>query len=274
MLWENLTVLDFEKSVEACDGVCILPIGVMEKHGNHLPLGTDMQIIRAVCEAAAKQEPVMLFPYYYMGQIAEARHFSGTIAPSHRLVMDSLLEMCDEIGRNGFKKILIMNGHGGNEFFLPFFAQQMPHLDRDYVVYTKFVAHATAGQYKKIAEKAGHEDMGDHAGILETALMMHLHPELVHMGEQSPDESEALGRLDDTKKTGLFSGYDWYADYPEHFAGDPTLATSELGEFILDIFVENTVKSIRAIKADDKSLQFASEYIEYGNKPRADRKFR
>ena len=260
MKWEELTAADFEAGIEKSGGVCILPIGVLEKHGDHLPLGTDMYIVTAIANKAAEQTSTIVFPYYFLGQIAEARHVKGTLAASHRLIMDALLEMCDEIHRNGFKKIFILNGHGGNEHFLPFFAQQFPGLSRPYAVYTRFAHNISDEQCKEILTRAGETDMGYHAGFSETALMMYLRAELVHLERQKVAESVSLDRLKGQEDAGLFTGFNWYAKYPHHFAGDPSRATPESGAFIFDILLENTVNAINAIKDDDVSLKLIDEY--------------
>ena len=272
MLWENLTVQQFAQAVKDT-GVCVLPIGVLEKHGNHLPLGTDMISSRGVCEAAAKKESAVVFPYYFMGQISEARHFPGTVAVSHQQMMENLLAMCDEIARNGLKKILIMSGHGGNNSFLPFFAQEFPRLDRDYCVYTGFIGNYSYAQRKQIMETANTNDLGQHAGISETSMIMHLRPELVHMDTQDPKEGASLDRLDNIEKHSLFTGFNWYAKYPAHFAGDPTGANPELGKMIFDMAVDNVAAAIKAIKEDNVSPQFIKEYVQYGNNPFSTPKF-
>ena len=269
MLWEELSTVNFEQAVKDCEGLCILPIGVVEKHGNHLPLGTDMISVRTVCTSAAEVEPAIVFPYYFLGQIAEARHYPGTISASHRLLMDNLLEMCDEIGRNGLKKILIMSGHGGNNHFLPFFAQEMPRLNRDYSVYAGFIGNITAKQEEELAAAAGTSNMGNHAGLSETSMMMYLRPDLVNMEAQDPKEGQGLNRLSKIHEAKLFTGFNWYASYPAHIAGDPSLATPELGEMIFCMATENTVEAIRAIKADDVSGRLQREFAGYGKKPDA-----
>ena len=260
MLWEELSVLEFEAGVKQSEGVCILPIGVIEKHGNHLPLGTDMYIVSAVAKRAAEMSPAVVFPYYFLGQIAEARHVIGTLAASHRLIMDALLEMCDEIYRNGFTKILILNGHGGNEAFLPFFAQQMPGLNRPYTVYTRFVNAISDEQLKEIQTRSGEFDMGNHAGFSETSLIMHLCPNLVHMQRHDATQVASLDRLKTLRDLDVFTGFNWYAEYPHHVAGAATLASPKHGKFIFDILCENTANVLNAIKADHESLALIEEF--------------
>jgi creatinine amidohydrolase len=260
MNWEDLSSAEFEAGVKKSEGVCVLPIAVLEKHGDHLPLGTDMFIVTETAKAAAALTPVMLFPYYFMGQISEARHVKGTIAPSHSLIMDALLEMCDEIHRNGFQKILILSGHGGNEHFLPFFAQMFTGINRPYAVYKYFVHNLTDEQVTSILSHCGADDLGEHAGFSETALIKHLRPDLVNMDKVKLEESKSLGRLDAVKKTGAYTGFDWYADYPHHFAGDPSHATAEHGKYIFNIIRDNVVNVLSEIKKDDVSPALIEEY--------------
>jgi creatinine amidohydrolase len=266
MLWEQLTTQQFE--IAAKHGVCVIPIGVLEKHGNHLPLGTDMYTSTAICKAAAEIEPAIVFPYYFFGQIAEAIHYPGTVAVSHQMMMDTLLTVCDEIGRNGIKKIMVLSGHGGNNHFLPFFAQEMPRLNRDYQVYTGNAVDLNETQRNEIKQIVGCDDLGQHAGLAETALMMYLQPELIHPDTQDPPEGKDQSRLADIKKEGLFTGFNWYASFPNHYAGDHSLATPELGKKIFTMVVENTVQKIKAVKADDESLVLVNEFAARGKSPK------
>jgi len=267
MLWEALTATQFEQVVADSQGVCILPIGVIEKHGSHLPLGTDMYAAREIAIAAAKQEKAIVFPYYFMGQIAEARHCPGTICLSHKLLMENLREICDEISRNGLKKILILNGHGGNNHFLPFFAQEQPRLDRDYSVYIRNAGRLSEEQHKALSQEFGTSQWGAHAGFAETAKLMHMSPELVHPAQQPMEEGDSLNRLPAMEEHGVFTGFNWYADFPYHFAGDFSLATPEFGKRLFDTAVQNTAKAIKAIKDDNISPALVAEYVEYGNAP-------
>src|SRR5438067_13754611 len=133
--WEELTAGDFREGIKRSQGTCLLPFGILEKHGPHLPLGTDLLDVRYATLHAADQEYAVVFPEYYFGQIFEARHQPGTVAYSTHLQLDLLQETTDEMARNGCKKVLIVNGHGGNESLLPFFAQSQMEKPHDYVVY-------------------------------------------------------------------------------------------------------------------------------------------
>src|SRR5262249_3848447 len=78
--WEELTAADFRDAIAQSKGVCMLPFGILEKHGPHLPLGTDLLNVRYAALHAAEQEYAVVFPAYYFGQIFEARHETGTVA--------------------------------------------------------------------------------------------------------------------------------------------------------------------------------------------------
>src|SRR5579871_2216740 len=133
--WEELTAADFQQAMQKAQDTCVLPFGIIEKHGPHLPLGTDLINVRYASVHGAQQEYAIVFPEYYFGQIFEAKHEPGTMAYSARIQLDLLQETTDEMARNGCKKIVIVNGHGGNNHLLPFFAQAQLSTPRDYVVY-------------------------------------------------------------------------------------------------------------------------------------------
>ncbi len=110
--WEELTAAEFRVAVQLSKGTCLLPFGILEKHGPHLPLGTDLLNVRHASLQAAQQEYALVFPQYYFGQIFEAKHEPGTVAYSMELQLRLLQETTAEMARNGCKKIVIVNGHG------------------------------------------------------------------------------------------------------------------------------------------------------------------
>src|SRR5512142_2029333 len=108
--WEELTAPDFVQAITRSGGTCLLPFGILEKHGPHLPLGTDLLDVRYAALHAAEQEYAVVFPEYYFGQIFEAQHQPGTVSYSRGLQLQLLQETTDEMARNGCKKIVIVNG--------------------------------------------------------------------------------------------------------------------------------------------------------------------
>jgi creatinine amidohydrolase len=257
--WEELTAADFREAIGKAQGTCLLPFGILEKHGPHLPLGTDLLNVRYVSEHAAQQEFVVIFPQYFAGQIFEARHEPGTIAYSAEMQLRLLQETTDEMARNGCKKVVIVNGHGGNEHLLPFFAQSQLEKRHDYVVYVQWGHEAT----KKVgAEKTGPDW---HAGETETSNVLETHPDLVHMDRANSESGADQHRvkLPDNVYTGIW----WYARFPFHYSGDGSAATKEQGEADVQGWINTLVRAIRAIKADDESLKLQNEFYDKSTHP-------
>jgi creatinine amidohydrolase len=257
--WEELTASDFREGIHRSLGTCLLPFGILEKHGPHLPIGTDLLDVRYAALHAAEQEYAVVFPEYYFGQIAEARHEPGTIAYSRDMQLALLQETTDEMARNGCKKVLIVNGHGGNEHLLPFFAQSQLDKPHDYVVYLfDERTPQSGGPAKKTTI-----DM--HAGESETSKMMISRPDTLHL-DRAASESGADQHHQNLPE-GVYTGIWWYARFPNHYSGDGSVATKELGQYQMNWWIESVVKAIRAIKADDVSLKLQNEFYEKSRHP-------
>ncbi len=257
--WEELTAADFREGIHRSQGTCILPFGILEKHGPHLPLGTDLLDVRYAALHAAEQEYAIVFPEYYFGQIAEARHEPGTVAYSREMQLALLQETTDEMARNGCKKVIIVNGHGGNEHLLPFFAQSQLDKPHDYVVYVfDRRTPESGGPPKKTTI-----DM--HAGESETSKMMISRPDTVHI-DRATTESGADQHRQNLPED-VYTGIWWYARFPNHYSGDGSAATKELGKFQMDWWIGAVVKAIRAVKADEVSLKLQSEFYEKSKHP-------
>lgn len=258
--WEELTAADFREGIQQSGGTCLLPFGILEKHGPHLPLGTDLLNVRYAALQAAAQEYAVVFPEYYFGQIFEAQHEPGTIAYSSHLQMELLQETTDEMARNGCKKVLIVNGHGGNESLLPYFAQTQLEKPHDYVVYVLPISEAPAGGPPKRST-----GVDWHAGESETAKTLVSHPELVHQDRAKTESGADLGRA--KLPENLYTGIWWYARFPDHYSGDGSVATRERGEFEMKAWVDSIVTAIRAVKADQESLKLQNEFFEKARRP-------
>ena len=258
--WEELTAADFRSAIQQAQGTCLLPFGILEKHGPHLPLGTDLLNVRYAALHAAEQEYAIVFPEYYFGQIFEARHEPGTVAYSTHLQLELLQETTDEMARNGCKKVIIVNGHGGNENLLPFFAQTQLEKAHDYVVYVLGLIELPPGGP---ARETSGADL--HAGELETSRTLITHPELVHMDRASSESGTDLARLKLPET--LYTGIWWYARFPNHYSGEGSAARRELGEFYMKTWQGVIVNAIRTVKADQESLKLQNEFFEKAKHP-------
>ena len=257
--WEELTAADFTKAIEQSRGVCVLPFGIIEKHGPHLPLGTDLINVRYAVLHGVELEYAVVFPEYYFGQIFEAKHEPGTVAYSARLQLELLQETTDEMGRNGCKKILIANGHGGNNNLLPFFAQSQMASPHDYVVYVFLRGDFPPGR------PALKTKVDAHAGESETAHTMISRPDLVHLDRAAAESGADQNRLD--LPNGVYTGIWWYAKFPDHYAGDGGPATKELGEFDMNAWATALANAIRAIKADQVTPRLQEEFFQRSKQP-------
>ena len=258
--WEELTAADFRAGIQQSKGTCLLPFGILEKHGPHLPLGTDLLNVRHASLQAAEQEYAVVFPQYYFGQIFEAKHEPGTVAYSMELQLKLLQETTEEMARNGCKKILIVNGHGGNEHLLPFFAQAELDHPHDYVVYILDGERSRAGGPPKKSTGIDY-----HAGENETSNTMVSRPDLVHLDRAASESGADQNRVHLPED--IYTGIWWYAKFPNHYSGDGSVARKELGEWNMNNWIAATVEAIRAIKADDQSLKLQTEFYEKSKHP-------
>lgn len=261
--YEELNVIQFKEALTASQTTCIIPIGVLEKHGPHLPLGTDLINVRELALRAAMQEYTIIFPAYYFSQIFEAKHQPGTIAYSHETIWTILQETCDELSRNGIKKIIIVNGHGGNNSFLPYFCQAQLSARRDYVVYL-FTPLEDAELEKQLA-KLRKTDFDFHGGEIESSRMMSHRPDLVKTSRARDQSGIDQDRLENLKQ--VYTGIWWYASFPNHYAGDGSYANKEIGELAFNNSVSKLVEMIQVVKADDSASELQNRFFNESENP-------
>jgi creatinine amidohydrolase len=238
--------------------VCVLALGVLERHSDHLPLGTDFLNGHKIACLAAEKEQAIVFPPFYFGQINEARCFPGAFTLRPGLLMEFLEGTLDEIGRNGFKKIILYNAHGGNTYLLRFLAQCNLWEDKSYHVYLY------TGQLSPDRQKAWDNlletGLHGHACECETSISLANHPELVHMERVPEKPGDPLGRLSHLPAN--FSGIWWYADYPEHYAGDARTASREKGLALRELEVADLAEFIARVKDDTKVAELSNEFFQ------------
>lgn len=260
MRWDQLTGDLFPEAVQQAEGVCLLPLSCIERHGHHLPLATDMFIGREVCNRAAELESAIVFPDFIFTQILEARHYPGCIGIEPDLTIRLLENTCREIARNGLKKIVIVNAHGGNDNLIHYLAQIQLASPRDYVVY---IAEQLYSPEDETAIRAQWETTVDgHAGEKETSAIMAIRPDLVKSDVMPTDgEGMPLGRLQHLRDLNIDVGIWWYADHPSHYRGDGIPATAEKGDFWLSARARGLARSIRAIKDDTETKRLQDEFF-------------
>ncbi|MBT3343851.1 MAG: creatininase family protein [Gemmatimonadetes bacterium] len=260
MRWEHLTYPDFEKAIDACDGVGIIPMGVIEPHGAHLPLGTDTLAAHTIASQAAEQEPAIVFPQYPWGINHEGAHLPGSIVVQRDLVLQLLQNVCDEMARHGCKKIVITSGHGGNRYLIPLFVQTLVERDVDYLVYAANPVSSNAWVDLMETDERGH------ACEYETSLMLALEPEHVKMADIPEPFTSNRGNAE-LKKVGAYSPMDWYAMYPNMYVGDASKATAEKGKAILEAEIDGLVTLLRAVKQDTITPALNETFRKGANSP-------
>ena len=282
MLWENLREEEFEGAIEKSNKLCVVPIGCLEMHGQHLPVGTDTKTCHYIAKEAAEIEPVVVFPGLYFGSVPGLNMWKGTIDLSLELRLRMLDELCSEIARNGFKKIMLLNGHGGNCATLSAFVRSTLHTKKDYVVVARneyqygiqsLAREIRGGQkfpelteedVKNVLEFSKNEYLTGHACVNETSIMLALEPENVDLSR-----ADAVSGLD-LHKTDRFTnkpysidggvGF-WLIDHPNSFEGEHIeMASANIGRVILRKRIEYQAEACRLLKEDDSLLEMYSEH--------------
>ncbi len=281
MLWENLREEEFDDAVKESNKLCVIPIGCTEMHGEHLPVGTDTITSTYIAQEAAKLEPVCVFPSICFGNIPFLTNWKGSIRLSVELMQQFLTEICSEIARNGFKKILILNGHGGNPPLLYNFVSSTQHTKKDYVVMCRnefcyeaedLVKDLDNGEEFPELTDADKAYLGDfvrnkyqtgHACINETSVILAIKPELVRMDRAGVVDGVSTGKTDYLKGTGILNGSArfWNVEQPNHFRGEHLEGVNErIGRVFLRKRIEAQAEACRLLKQDDRILDWNEEW--------------
>jgi len=242
MLYEFLTSLDVEEASKK-GLVAILPIGSIEIHGPHMPVGTDSITVYKIARLAAEKEESVVLPPLYYAYVPENKHFPGTISLTAKTLLSLLEEICDEISRNGFKKILIVNGHGGNNQILRVFLREILNKRKDYVLYAMI---DPLFPVRDLISKLSEGRRVGHACELETSIGLYLFGDLIKMGNVKQEAEVGSTHL----PKGIETPIDWQAYAVQLYLGDPRKATKEKGKIIVDKLVEFLAEAVKKIKED------------------------
>ena len=265
--WDKLSVDEFHEARELAKGTVIIPLGCVEKHARHLPLGTDSLIGMYLSEKVCEIEPVLIYDIGSLGAVWESKHWLGAVAISHNTLVAVLEDLCDEFARNGCTNIVISNNHGGNGPFLQSFVRTRLEKPRKYNLYYH-EDRFSREQYAQWHKRFGKMPTYGHAGIYETSLMLHAFPELVKMDKIAVAESTPKYRQKELNKVRIYTPYDWYAECDTQAYGDPSNSTKEMGEFVMSMHITNLVNAIRAVKNDSLMPTMRAEFEKYSENPK------
>ncbi len=235
--------------------VVLLPFGTVEDHGPHLPISTDNVILEAICVETARRADgaALLMPLVSYGLDEHHMDFPGTISVDMHTLLDYVASVAISVARHGFTHVLIVNGHGSNAPIADLAARRT-------VLATGIVCGAmspNAAIDPTLAEptfsqmrRSGPGGVA-HACEYETALMLHLRPDLVQMDKAVRE----IGQLQieyfnwDHPAPSILSWQDWWSRMSESgVCGDPTVATAEFGRALFETTVANFVRFVHAFR--------------------------
>lgn len=280
--WIYNTSETFASLREKSKKTCVIPMGCIEKHGLHAPLGTDIIKATNITYMASQLETVCVFPDFTFGDTPMGPHTSrpdGTICLDVRTQMLLLEELCDEIAANGFNKILVVNCHGGNVAWLDTFARNLNVRRHDFVFGYIRVSDLRSphGIAEVLLEKGSgsvpeltkedealilkyHKDEmhTGHACFSETAYVMGINPDCVHLDRLGIESGKKhLNPIQHLTDAGIITAsYGWGYDYPNWFEGDDPIGVNErIGKAALRLESERIANAFKVFKEDEEFLK-------------------
>jgi len=229
-----LTETNWKSIQETPCEVAILPWGATEAHNYHLPYGTDnIQLDHIAAEAAriagGEGAHVMVLPCVPFGVNTGQLDIPLCLNMNPSTQMAVLADIIDSLDRQGIRKLVVLNGHGGNCF---------KQITRELQARFPRVFLSTVNWFKVLEPRAYFDKPGDHADELETSLMMHLAPGLVRPLEEAGDGATRAPRLRAIRESWAYAQRDWLKATVDTGSGDPSLATAEKGRVFFDALTE------------------------------------
>lgn len=227
-----MTTFDFE-AVSPEKTIAILPLASTEQHGPHLPIATDTAIGNGMLEELRTQLPdhldVLVLPTQEIGKANEHKYGLGTLSLSAELLIQAWTAIGEKVAEAGVRKIVMVNSHGGNVDVMNIVARELRVRYDMVAVTTQWGRFGTPDGLYDEREKV----FGIHGGDMETSLMLHFRPELVHMDKAQDFVSIAESMVNDYKhiRPAGVHGLAWIARdlNPEGTVGDASKASAEKG---------------------------------------------
>ncbi|HAA74171.1 TPA: creatininase [Candidatus Latescibacteria bacterium] len=253
--YEYLTWPEINEAAEA-EKVVLLPIGSTEQHGHHLPLDVDNFLATSMCLEAAKKAPreLLVMPNIPYGYNEHAQDFPGTIHVTYEHFIEYCLDVCKSVAYAGFKRIMIVDGHGSNEHLCEFIARRAT-LETDALFATTIWTNLITKEFEEVRDS----EMGGaaHACELETSAYLYLEPSRVRMDKAEDHYGGAAGSegskylyVDLGKGWGPVKIVKWTSSStPNGVSGAPTLATAEKGKALVESCSDHIVAFCQEFKA-------------------------
>ncbi|MFB3883372.1 MAG: creatininase family protein [Armatimonadota bacterium] len=254
MRWLELTTTEMEAARGRADGVALIPVGSIETHGPHLPVGCDALVAERTAELVAEEEAVVVLPVLSYTWSPQARRHPGAITIEATHLVHLMEDLCDEIHRNGFTKIVLLHAHGGNvplDYLMP---AHMVERGKPYAVYC---IGPWAGLDGEILSRERERAPIGHACHVETSSLMYVRPELAKLGNL---EGEDISPREGPQVGAAQTGIGWIEKFRYGVIGRPELATRELGEELIRGWARGVADIIRKIKADEVTLRVVREF--------------
>jgi creatinine amidohydrolase len=245
VMWKELTAADLRDKAQA-GAIVLLPVASMEQHGPHLPVGVDTILCEGVCKAAAEvvaaEMPVVVAPTLWCGMAEHHMAYGGTFTfdiPTYLSVLEAFLK---SIGRHGFKRVLIVNGHGGNISALSAFLPDLVQATGLKICATTYFELAQP----EIAKILEDQDRVRHACEGETSMMMVIAAGLVRR-DKLPD---AHGPAHSTPRPLGVARSRSFKDFSASgVVGDARKATPEKGEKLFAVCRDAIAAVLRSDEA-------------------------
>lgn len=252
MTWPQL------RDAARADMVVLVPFGSIEQHGFHLPVDVDLRVAREVCERAARLTPhaIVMAPLVF-GFETHHMDWPGTIDVDWDVLVKYGVCVCSSLARHGFRRILIVNGHGSNRPLLDLITRLTVIRHPEVLCAGQSWFHL--GEVMRVFNEIRESDLSSHADELETSAYLAIDPDAVDMSQAVKDTTfrrsphiwgDLAGRrpTPDSKaplvmfehfSTGSISGV----------RGDPTTATAEKGRLLLDAAAAELAEIVAELRA-------------------------